>query len=132
MRESSELGSPKWYRPEASYGGITDIHHRTSYSNSHRIEGKIAYFMEHQPSASLSRGRRAAFLNLSSRIYPTCRGVPGVTAIDAGAGQCESFKENNIEGGSGLLYKFMNCHIEILGSTTHKTTVSSWIVVKLT
>jgi hypothetical protein len=68
----------------------------------HRIEGKIAYFMQHQPSASVSCGRGAVFLNLSSRIDPTCRGVPGVTDIDAGAGQCESFKETKYSRWIGL------------------------------
>jgi hypothetical protein len=119
MRESSELGSPKWYRREASYGGITGIHHRTSYSNLHRIEGKIAYFMEHQPSARVSRGRRAAFLHLSSRSLPVgkcLKSLPSTLELD----NASRSRKTDIEGGSGLLYKCMSCCIKIPSSNhTH-------------
>jgi hypothetical protein len=35
MRESSDLAFPMWYPREASYGGTTGIHRRTSDSNPH-------------------------------------------------------------------------------------------------
>jgi hypothetical protein len=41
--------------------------------------------------------------------------VPEVSVADAGAGQCESCKENRLQGGSGLL-DMLECRIRVLGS----------------
>jgi hypothetical protein len=87
MRGFSALGSPKWYRRDASYSGITGMHHHTHYSNSHRIEGKIAYFMEHQPSASVSCGRR----------LPSCICQAGLTLY---VGECLESLTSSLELGN--------------------------------